>query len=94
MLDSKGVPGWDRVNLLARELLSITDLAVRSEQADIIIKLYNGLDEFDKKPLVYQPRYSTGPARGRFGRTKHHSTGHVGLESVKRCTAIVRLLMY
>lgn len=79
-LDSGGIPGWDRVDRLARALISLSGLSVTNAQAREIKKLYDDLLPYDKAPLRFeaQPRR---PSRGRFARSK---SGHVGLDQMKR----------
>lgn len=80
-IDSRGIPGWDRVEKLARALINLRGLSVSSTQAAEIKELYSNLLEFDKKPLVFKARLLSSP-RGRFGRSKGKS--HVGVDHVKR----------
>ena len=51
--------------------------------AQNIIQLYNNLDDYDKRPLVYKSIVRR-PATGRFGRKKKRS-GHIGVVAMKRC---------
>ena len=81
-VDSRGIPGWDKVNKLARALLSLSGLSVTNAQATQVQHLYEELVAFDKRLLVFQPR-AHPPPRGRFGRTKGGS--HIGVEYMKRC---------
>ena len=46
--DSHGITGWDKVDCLARALLSLTVLSVTNAQAAEIRKLYSELEECDK----------------------------------------------
>lgn len=50
--DSRGIPGWERVDKLARTLVELHGLSVMHSQAAEIQELYHKLPEFDKKPLV------------------------------------------
>ena len=43
MLDSHGVPGWNKVDKLARALLELEGLCVTTSQAANIKKLYDEL---------------------------------------------------
>lgn len=81
-VDSHGITGWDKVDRLARALLSLSGLSVTNAQAAEIQKLYCELEECDKRPLSFSPR-NLKPTRGRFARTKYR-VGHVGIEAVKR----------
>lgn len=79
-VDSHGIPGWDRVDRLARALIGLSGLAITNSQAREIKKLYNDLLPYDKKPLAFEP-ITRKPSHGRFARSK---SGHVGVEQMKR----------
>lgn len=79
--DSRGIPGWDKVHNLAEVLLSLKGLGVSNAQKELILKLYNQLHEYDRRPLVFQPRQYTR-VRGRFGRSK---SGPPTVDYMKRC---------
>ncbi len=73
-VDSRGIPGWEKVDELARALVNLQGLY---SQARRIQELYHNLLEVDKKPLVFTPRKhhpSRGSKRG----------GHVSVECMKR----------
>jgi hypothetical protein len=78
-VDASGIPGWDKVGKLANALLAL-DSHVTNKQAGEIKQLYLNLDEYDKKPLMFSPRYKK--AKGRF--LKKKKTGHVGTEAMAR----------
>ena len=82
-VDSQGIPGWEKVDRLARALLRLSGLCVTNTQAAEIQQLYSELLDYDKKPLTFQPR-KMKPTRGRFARRKQYRVGHVGIEAVKR----------
>jgi hypothetical protein len=82
-VDSQGIPGWEKVDRLARALLRPRGLCVTNLQAAEIQQLYSELLDYDKKPLTFQPR-KMKPTRGRFARRKQYRVGHVGIEAVKR----------
>lgn len=69
VLDSQGIPGWDKVYNLARALLQLEGLGATMSQATNIKRLYDDLLEFDKRPIVFKPR-PVRPTRGRFARKK------------------------
>ncbi len=79
--DSRGIPGWNHVDKLARGLVELRGLCVTGSEAEKIKELYHNLLEFDKRPLASQPRPLSTP-RGRFGRRKQPS--HFGEEHMKR----------
>ena len=74
-----GIPGWDKVAKLASALLAL-DGHVTNKQADEITQLYLDLEEYDKKALVFMPKYKK--AKGRF--LKKKASGHIGTEAMAR----------
>ena len=80
-LDASGIPGWDKVDALAKALINLEGLAVTNAQAREIQKLYDDLLEYDKRPIVFKPRLQRS-SRGRFARSKR--SGHISLEAMKR----------
>ena len=81
-VDSKGLPGWDRVDKLAEALINMEGLFVTNAKAEQVKRLYDNLLHYDKQPLKYQPMYQQHSSRGRFARK--YRSGHVGVESMKR----------
>ena len=81
-VDSRGVPGWEKVDRLARALLDLKGLCITNAQAQEIKTLYSQLLEYHKKPLTFQPRQVKQP-RGRFGRSKYR-VGHARIDAMKR----------
>ena len=79
-LDSRGIGGWDKVDHLARALISFSGLSISNHQAKEIKRLYDDLLPYDKEPLRFKP-FSRRPSRGRFARSKG---GHVGIDQMKR----------
>ncbi|XP_057294594.1 uncharacterized protein LOC130623117 [Hydractinia symbiolongicarpus] len=49
--DSRGIPGWHKVDALATYLLSIDGLSITTAASNEIIRLYNQLDRYDKAPI-------------------------------------------
>ena len=80
-VDSRGIPGWDRVDKLTAALLKLSGLCVTNAQAAEIQALYRNLLEHDRKPLTYPPR-SLKPPQGRF--TRSNSKSHIGVDHIKR----------
>ena len=80
-VDASGIPGWDRVNDLAKALIDLDGLAVTASQAQKIEHLYNRLVDYDKQPILFHPRHQR-PSRGRFARKKQ--SGHMSVEAMKR----------
>ena len=89
--DSRGIPGWEKVDQLAQALVQLSGLAVTSVEAARIKQLYDSMLEYDRKPLIFHPRPLSTP-RGRFGRSK--SPSHVGVDHVKRYVALLTLSKY
>ena len=80
-VDARGILGWDRVDKLAKALITLEGLAVTTSQAQEIELLYNRLVEYDRRPIQFQPRPQR-PSRGRFSRKK--TSGHKSVEAMKR----------
>ena len=80
-VDSRGVAGWDKVDALAEALVSLRGLSVTNTQAERLIALYTNLPDFDKRPIVFNPRPHK-PSRGRFARKKRAAFQSV--EAMKR----------
>ena len=59
-IDSRGIPGWERVDRLARALLDLKGLCITNAQAEIKT-LYSQRLEHDKKPITFQPRQVKQP---------------------------------
>ena len=82
-MDSRGIPGWDKVHRLAEALLALSHLYVTEAQAQAIIAHYDDLGDFDKQSLRFKPR-PLKPSRGRFARSKGKRSSHVGVDHMKR----------
>ena len=82
--DSKGIPGWDKVDRLARALMKVKGISLSDEQTKTIGTLYNDLDEFDKKPIQFESVVRKAP-RGRFASKKHQKSCVPGIVQMKRC---------
>jgi hypothetical protein len=80
--DFKAIEGWDKVDQLAAVLIDAKGLSLTNAEAEHIIRLYEDLSDYDKRPLVYSR--SLKSPKGRFARSKNQS-GHVGQEAMKRC---------
>ena len=50
-LDPRGIPGWEKVGQLAKELLGLTGIAVSTTQADRLKVFYNIMEPYDKKAI-------------------------------------------
>ena len=55
-VDSLGIPGWGKVDALARALINLDGLSISHlDEAHHIQELYYALKEFDKRPLIFTP---------------------------------------
>ena len=75
--------GWDKVAKLVEALLKTDGIAISNRQANAIVELWKGLDEYDKCPLTY-PVIPKRPPTGRFARTRNEKAGHISLTAMKR----------
>jgi hypothetical protein len=71
------------VDALARAFISLSGLSLTNVQAREIKDLYQGLEEYDKRPLLFQAR-TIKPSRGQFARSKGNRYGHVTTEAMPR----------
>eukprot|EP00794_Sanderia_malayensis_P008350 gene8349-9251_t len=53
-VDSRGIPGWDKVNHLAQFLVGMTGISVSRAEAVCVKELYAALEDFDRKPLLLE----------------------------------------
>ena len=83
MLDSHGIPGWDKVDQLASALLNLSGYLVSDRDADVIKGLYDNPVDYDKQHLVFHI-WQVRPSQGKSGRTKRNYSGHATLDAVKR----------
>lgn len=84
VLDSLGIPGWNKVDSLASALLNLKGMCVSSSDAEKIKKLYNELADFDKQPLVFKARKPKLAKPGRHGRNRFHHSGHTTVDMIRR----------
>lgn len=82
LIDFKSIEGWDKVAALVASLLEIKNSSISTHDAEKIVRCYEELSQYDKKPISYG-RTIKSP-RGRFGRSKNEG-GHVGMDAMKRC---------
>ena len=77
--------GFHKVEALVEYLFSLRDQsrALTNDQASHIIRLWNDLSDYDKRPSKLNPRYQPAVKSGRF---KSRSATNVtsGVESTKR----------
>ena len=81
-VDSRGIPGWEKVDRLARALLDLEGLCVTNAQAQQIKTLHSQLLDFDKQPITFQPKPVRQP-KGRFARSKYR-VGNSTIDAMKR----------
>ena len=81
-MDSRGIPGWEKVDRLARALLKLKGLCVTNTQAEELKTLYSQLLQYDKKPITFHPR-KLRPTRGRFARSKN-KPDYADVDAMKR----------
>lgn len=82
------IEGYDKVQALAAYLVSLRDgsVSLTDTQATEIIRLWNNLHEYDKRPTTFSPRHRTELVKGRFKVPKRRTTCVIpGLESTMRC---------
>ena len=62
-VDSRGIPGWKKVDRLARALIDLKGFCITNQQARVIQELYLDLLEYDKRPLVFRLSEIVTPAQ-------------------------------
>lgn len=80
--DSRGIPGWTKVDRLARHLVGLNGISLTNSDVERIIQLYEQLEDHDKEPVIYKPVKKT-PTKGRFASRKRE--GHTSQTLMKRC---------
>ena len=80
-VDSRGIPGWEKVAQLATALLNLRGLSLSNGEAQEIKTLWNSLDPYDKGVTKVLLK-SQVQLRGRFCRQKR--TGHTTVEQMRR----------
>ena len=81
-IDSRGIPGWGKVDALAQSLIRGKGVSISNQAAEEIVARFQDLTEYDKRAMVYQ-QVNIRKSHGRYGRTKRST--HVGVEAMKRC---------
>ena len=80
-MDSRGIPGWEKVAQLARSLLDLDGLSLSNGEAQKIKALWNALDPYDKKATEVMIK-SQVQLRGHFCSQKN--TGNTTREQMRR----------
>lgn len=76
------IPGFRKVENLADCLIGLRDkLSLTNDQADSVIRLWNDLEEYDKRPTKIPMRHQGEPLKGRF---KAKSKVAPGVEATQR----------
>lgn len=82
-MDASGIPGFDKVDALAMALMECNGLAVNGTEVKKIKNLYDQLEEYDKRPILFKPRCQRKKnASGRF--KKKNRSGYKSIETMKR----------
>ena len=86
-LDEDNIPGMDRVDRLAKSLVTLVDedlLAINSMEVDAIYKLWRQLLAYDHERTVPEPRYPKDQPTSNNRPAKGKETTMRGLEVAKR----------
>jgi hypothetical protein len=80
------IPGYGEVQALAEYLVTLIDnTTISSQEVDMIVHLWNLLDDHDKGRIHYPDRYKAKQNTGRFAIAKTRTASTIpGKESVKR----------
>ncbi|XP_066915572.1 uncharacterized protein [Clytia hemisphaerica] len=82
--DSRGIPGWQKIDHLAKALIETKGISLSSSEKTHIVQLYHNLEEFDKKPLKYEATKKKS-TKGRFARRNGNGeAGHVKVTEMAR----------
>ena len=79
--------GFEKVDRLSSYLVSLRDssLALSHNQANEVIRLWNNLCEYDKRPTTFSARHKTKLTQGRFKSSKRRSNTVIpSVDSTKR----------
>ncbi|KAL8622718.1 hypothetical protein ACOMHN_009352 [Nucella lapillus] len=83
-LECDCLPGHDLARQLASYVVSLRDhCTITDGQAAQLVRLFNQLLDYDKRPTVFPPRHRLSLGKGRFGRSK--ATTAAGVDSSRRC---------
>ena len=84
-----GIPGWGRVDKLARALTALEGVSVNKKDGVAIKELNSNLFDYDKRPLAFKQRVMR-PAKGKFARKKYRVGDYTTVEAVKRYVNIIQ----
>ena len=80
-IDSLGIPGWDKVDRLAKALIDQEGISLSREASNVIIRLYQQLDPYDRRQMKYE-KIKMKPATGRYLRKRKSGAGVVAMRRV------------
>ena len=83
MFKNQSQPGFDKVIVLAKLLVSLRECQVLSaEQAQEVVKAYLNLEDFDRQPNIYRERFSQKETvlLGRFKETRFPVPGEIEMK--------------
>ena len=85
MVDSNGIPGWDKVDALARYLTEHTGSGFTVLEERVIKQLFDSLHEYDKRPVQFHMSGSPKKSlKGRWCRSRRDKLGCNVTEDVMR----------
>lgn len=94
-VDRRGIGGYDTVDKLVKALLCLRgDVSMDADEVKCIVKCWNGLFDYDKKPLVFTKSPVNRKAKGQ---TKRRSLAHkyvVMPRMTHTCCQLFNFLMY
>ena len=87
-VDSRGIPGWEKVVQLALVLVGLDGLSVSNEEVQKIKALWDDLDPYDKRATEVLLKSQPLNLRGHFCGQKR--TGHTATEQMRRYTDVLK----
>ena len=84
--DSRGIPGWEKVDALAEYLVRLnrTITALGTYEATEIMRLYSCLRDFDQKPPAYQLTPRKNPCVGPWRASRKRSGSAPSVQASER----------
>ena len=83
-VDWRNIAGWDAVDRLTDQLLTITTLSMSHEDTLATVLLYNQLDSYDKRRTSFEARHQKRLLSGRFKVSKKREGVAEGVDSARR----------
>ena len=87
-VDSRGIPGWEKVAQLAQVLVGLDGLSVSNEEVQKIKALWDDLDPYNKRATEVLLKSQPLNLRGHFCGQKR--TGHTTTEQMRRYTDVLK----